>query len=167
MIPPDMEMIKVRGCITQEKFILNQTPKEMERILGLPQYSLKDGALIFVLTKLPSNNQFSLAKSYTQVAQNPTSAKAENAGLFTPEEIEIEKRIMKRDPLDNLKTMARNEWSVSGRNRLVKVKARKAQTGSGMTYSPGSGVPQWILDEEIESKLVATLAYQEKYIVIR
>lgn len=57
---------KVRGYITQEKFIRGRTPAEMEKILGLPSGELdSQGAIVEALDQIPTEKQFGL-RSYTQ-----------------------------------------------------------------------------------------------------
>ncbi|MFZ4546373.1 MAG: hypothetical protein ACOYN4_03005 [Bacteroidales bacterium] len=155
-------MARVQGCVTQENQVLGRTPQEMEKLLGFPTGYLAKGAIIYALTKLPKNSQFALASSYTNIATSKEEAIRENASRFTPEEIEIEKRIMKRDPLENQKNMSKNSWSESGSNRLVKVCALHPVHFS--QYPPGDGVKQWILLEDMDAKTVAVLGYNENYI---
>jgi hypothetical protein len=155
-------MARVQGCITQENQVLGRTPKEMELRLGFPTGYLAKGAIIYALTKLPKNSQFALASSYTNVATTKEAAIRENASRFTAEEIEIEKRIMKRDLLENEKNISKHSWSESGSNRLVKVCALHPVHFS--LYPPGEGVKQWILLEDMDAKTVAVLDYDEKYI---
>jgi hypothetical protein len=156
----------VRNCITQDKFIKGRTPQEMESLLGFPVGYLRGGAIILALCKLPENDEFALAQSYTNVLQDPKLAPAQNASLYTSTEIEVDRRILKRDPLDYLKTMARNCWSDIGTNRLVKVIANKHENSNTPTdsFPPGTGVPQWILVKPIEAVVVKTIAYNEKYL---
>jgi hypothetical protein len=161
-----METRLVQNCVTQEKFIKGRTPKEMESLLGFPEGYLRGGAIILALRKLPENHEFALAQSYTNVPQDPKLAPAQNAALFTPQQVEVDKRILKRDPLDYLKTMARNCWSGSGGNRLVKVTVNKTASYPGVNdiFPPGMGVPQWILVKPIEAEVVAKISYNDKYL---
>jgi len=59
---------RVRGYITQEKFVRGRTPEQMEKLLGLPEGELTtkgQGAIIEVLEQIPSEGQFEL-RGYTQ-----------------------------------------------------------------------------------------------------
>jgi hypothetical protein len=161
-----METRLVMNCITQEKFIKGRTPQQMENLLGFPAGYLRGGAIILTLRKLPANHEFALAQSYTNVSQDPKLASIQNASLFTSQERETDRRILKRDPLDYLKTMARNCWSDYGPNRLVKVIADKSANShtAGDSFPPGAGVPQWILLKPAEAEVVAKISYNEKYL---
>jgi hypothetical protein len=155
----------VMGCITQEKYILGKTPKEMESLLGFEEGFLRNGAIVLALSKLPENSEFELATSYTNVPQKPKENvvdTAESLKLKEKERIELEtdKRILKRDLQDYRKTMARNSWSESGVNRLVKVIPKIYSVKS---YPPGLGVPQWKLIKPVKAEIVGEFSYNQQY----
>jgi hypothetical protein len=154
---------KVKGFITQKGFLIGKTPQQMERLLGLPPFSLQNGAGIYALLQLPRNHQFSLAKGYSQMAQDSKTAKSENQARFSDKETEIEMRILKRSPLDYQKQMARNNWALEGNNCLVKVVGASKLSFSKENYPPGEGVPQWVLDEDMDAKLIASLNYDQPF----
>jgi len=48
----------IRGYVTQEKFIVGRTPEEIERILGLKNGTLKEGADVIWIDEIPKADQF-------------------------------------------------------------------------------------------------------------
>ena len=63
------EMIEVRGCITQERYIKGRSLVELERLLGFQKGRLDNGIVVATLIQLPNINQFELL-GYTQVAEH-------------------------------------------------------------------------------------------------
>ena len=56
---------EVRGYITQEKYVRGLTPTQMEAQLGLKPGTLKNGATVLSLDRVPEPHEFAL-RGYTQ-----------------------------------------------------------------------------------------------------
>src|SRR5690349_17336696 len=63
------EIIQVKGCITQERYIKGKTLPELERLLGVQHGRLSNGAVVAVLLQVPNEKQFKLL-GYSQVAEH-------------------------------------------------------------------------------------------------
>lgn len=135
------QIIYVKGCITQEKYIKGKTLAELERILGFQKGRLDNGMIVAALMQLPAANQFEVL-GYSQVAEHKFSADA-TKGL----DVNKLKEILRKDV-----------FTLSGNNRLVKVMAKTVHNehiDNDTQYPPGLGVPQWKLTGPIPAKVVA------------
>ena len=116
----------VSGYVTQLKFIAGRTLSQIEQLLGFQRLRLAAGATAIGLSHAPLD--FDLA-GYSTVAEHrmqPASG------------VDIEK----------IKAIARRGWTVSGSNRLVKIRAivpHDPDMDPDIQYPPGQGVPQWKL----------------------
>lgn len=141
------EIISVKGCITQEHFIKGKSLSELERLLGFQSGRLANGAVIAVLTQMPTAQQFELL-GYSQVAEH---------------------RFRGTDGLnvDKLKELVLKEtFTLAGHKRLVKVTANTPHSNlldNDTQYPPGLGVPQWKLTSRLSARVVAILEPEMVY----
>jgi hypothetical protein len=120
------DVTKVAGYITQDKFLAGRSLEEIERYLGFHKGRLAQGASFIKLARLPKIDEFELA-AYSMTAAHRYT---------TPPGLDIAK----------LKNLAMARWSLSGPDRLVKVRPgiqHDVSMGDDEQYPPGSGVPQW------------------------
>jgi hypothetical protein len=131
------DVVPVRGCFTQEKFIAGRRLDEIERLLGFHAGRFRTGVAVIALLTLPRKEQFDLG-AYTMV---PTHRGLKPAGL----------------DIDKLKSNAIATWSVSGFERLVRVQPNTPHDPNlspEVQYPAGRGVPQWILNTLLQGKVV-------------
>ena len=140
--------IQVTGYITQDKFLLGRKLSEIERLLGFQPGRLSQGATFIKLTELPKAGQFNLA-GYSMTAEHRHA---------TPRGLDVVK----------LKSLAFAQWTLSGRDRLIKVVpaiAHDRLMDPDEQYPPGEGVPQWKLLDPMSGVIVAQpKTSSEKYI---
>ncbi len=143
MPPAAPPVITLRGFFTSQKWLQRKTLSEIELLVGYRAGRLTTmGALVYGFTRVPENWEFELA-GYTNVsgglAMDPSwvaqdrqaAAYYAKTGLPSAE--------------TRLKDNARLSMSVSGPNRLIKVKPLLADPLD--TYPPGRGIPQWRVSE--------------------
>ena len=137
-------MPPLKGYITQEKFILGRTLKQIESILGFNSGRLAAGAAVYRFTRLPQPHEFEL-RGYTYLPDGGTV---------------VGKWVANMD-VDKLKELLRREiWSSSGFNRLVKV----VPVIDWGNYPTGLGAPQWELIKPVDAVLVRNLPnYNDVY----
>ena len=63
-------MVRIRGCVVSAKFVMGRSPAVAERILGLRDGDLRQGAALLRLVHLPTVADFDLA-GYTNVPAYP------------------------------------------------------------------------------------------------
>jgi hypothetical protein len=135
------EMIEVRGCITQERYIKGRSLPELERLLGFEKGRLDKGIVVAALIQLPNINQFELL-GYTQVAEHKFKG-------IDPKKLDVAK----------LKEMVMKEaFTLVGYKRLVKVIANtphNAKVDNDTQYPPGQGIPQWKLTSPLPARVAA------------
>lgn len=140
--------IKVRGYITQDKFLLGQSLAELEKRLGFHPGRLAWGASVVRLERLPLPNEFQLA-AYSMTAEHRHQG---------PTGLDIRK----------LKELARAVWSLQGGDRLIKilpVTPHNPHMGPDEQYPPGSGVPQWkIVGAGVPGAVVARILPGMRYL---
>jgi hypothetical protein len=128
------------GCFTQEKFIAGRKLVDIERSIGFHAGRLSKGGIVFAFLGLPEVDQFEVA-GYSMVA---THRFVLSPGL---------------DP-KKLKGDARKGWSLTGGDRLVKVRPA-IEHDSGMNpdfqYPHALGIPQWVLKVALPAKVTAVL----------
>jgi hypothetical protein len=133
------EMIEVRGCITQERYIKGRSLPELERLLGFAKGRLDKGIVVATLIQLPNINQFELL-GYTQVAEHKFKS-------IDPTKLDVAK----------LKKMVlREAFTLVGNKRLVKVIANtphNAKVDNDTQYPPGQGIPQWKLTSPLPARV--------------
>src|SRR5687768_15816416 len=119
------QIIKVSGCITEERYIKGKTLSEMERILGFQKGRLEKGVVVAVLMELPSADQFDLL-GYSQVAAHKFGSEA-----------------TKNLDVNKLKEMViKDKFTLVGHRRLVKVipnTPHNDQLNNDLQYPPGDG----------------------------
>jgi hypothetical protein len=71
---------RVGGYFTQAKYVLGQTPEELEHRLGLPAGELREGAIIQELSSIPRVEEFNL-RGYTNT---PGGQSYEAGGKYPP-----------------------------------------------------------------------------------
>lgn len=144
------DVVRVKGCVTQEKYLKGRTIQEIEKILGFQAGRLTAGATIAALQQVPETDQFELA-GYTQVATH---------------RFDKDKALAKLEE-NKLKQMLRtNVFAVNGPGRLVKVipvTPHDTLLDENIQYPPGLGVPQWKLTTLVWAKVVAKIKANEKY----
>ena len=116
----------VIGYVTKEKFIKGRRLAEIERILGYHAGRFAHGATFIKLNRLPSLNEFELA-AYSNVAGHR---------YRQPTDLDIPK----------IKKMAAESWSLTGFERLVKVRPgveHNVDMSPDLQYPPGQAAPQW------------------------
>lgn len=135
------EIIQVKGCITQERYIKGKSLPELESILGFQKGRLDKGMVVAALIQLPSVKQFELL-GYSQVASHKFGNDA-TKGL----------------DVDKLKEMVmKDTFTLTGFKRLVKVMANTThndQLDNDLQYPSGLGVPQWKLTGRLLARVVA------------
>ena len=154
----------VRGFITRERWLLGKTPREMAGLLGFDQSRMAQGARIFALLILPSNDQFDFAGHTHWSGGIPKDGPVE---LWPEEHKAIDRRFM-RSPEIRAKDNVRATWTLSGAERLVKVEAKTPHDQNSppaVQYPPGAGVEQWILRVGLLAQLVLELGPDERYLV--
>ena len=143
------EIIQIKGCITQERYIKGKTLAELERLLGFQQGRLDNGVVVAVLIQLPSVHQFELL-GYSQVAEHRYIGETEK-------NLDVAK--LKQMVLDDTFTLV-------GTKRLVKVMANTPHNDSlnnDIQYPPGQGVPQWKLTSRMPARVVDVVLPGEVY----
>ena len=134
------DKMPVGGYVTKDKFILGRTLQEIEDILGFQRGRLAQGMFVLALDRLPQQNEFQLA-AYSMTAEHH----------FTlPGDLEISK----------IKESAAGTWSLTGGDRLVKVRAvtpHDPNLDLDDQYPPGKGAPQWKLLARIPATCVAAV----------
>ena len=135
------QIIQVKGCITQERYIKGKTLPELERLLGFESGRLDKGIVVAALIELPTPHQFELL-GYSQVAEHK----------FNPDKT-------KGLDVNKLKELLRKEvFMLTGSKRLVKVIANKPHNDkldNDTQYPPGQGVPQWKLNTPLAARVIA------------
>jgi hypothetical protein len=143
MSPAAPPIVTLRGFFTAEKWLQGKTLSEMEALIGYRAGRLSTlGASVYRFTRVPENWEFEVA-GYTNVsgglAMDPAwvaqdrLAAAYHAKTGVP------------NAETRLKNNARASMSVSGPNRLIKVKPLLDDPLD--TYPPGRGIPQWRVSE--------------------
>ena len=135
------EMIEVRGCITQERYIKGRSLAELERLLGFAKGRLDKGIVVATLIQLPNINQFELL-GYTQVAEHKFKK-------IDPTKLDVNK----------LKEMVLKEaFTLVGNKRLVKIIANtphNTKVDNDTQYPPWQGIPQWKLTSAMPTRVAA------------
>jgi hypothetical protein len=132
------DKITVAGYVTQEKFIAGRDLRTMEQILGFQPGRFQHGVWIMRLDRLPGPAEFDLA-AYSMIAEHR---------FHKPADLNIAK----------LKQMAREKWSLSGGDRLVKVRPATPHDpglAPDQQYPPGLGAPQWKLIAPVPATVIA------------
>jgi hypothetical protein len=132
------ELAWVSGYVTKEKFVKGRRLVEIERILGYHAGRFAQGVTFIKLNRLPSLAEFELA-AYSNVAGHRYQQ---------PANLDIPK----------LKKLAAESWSVSGFERLVKVRpgiAHDDDMAPDLQYPPGDAAPQWKLTALLPGVVVA------------
>ena len=143
------EIIQVRGCITQERYIKGKSMPELERLLGLHKGRLANGAVVAVLLQIPTDRQFNVL-GYSQVAEHHFNSDV----LKSLDEAKL-KQIVINDA-----------FTLVGNKRLVKVIPNiphNDQLNNDAQYPPGLGVPQWKLTDRVSARVVSVLQADEVY----
>jgi hypothetical protein len=143
------QIIQVKGCITQERYIKGRSLPELERLLGFEKGRLDKGIVVATLIQLPNINQFQLL-GYTQVAEHKFKS-------TDPEKLDVNK----------LKEMVMKEaFTLVGNKRLVKVIANtphNAKIDNDTQYPPGQGIPQWKLISIIPARVTGIVLPGKSY----
>jgi hypothetical protein len=142
------EIIQVKGCITQERYIKGKTLGEMERLLGFQKGRLEAGVTVAALIQLPAVNQFELL-GYSQVAEHNFKADAEKLDITKLKQMVVEQT-----------------FSLVGNKRLVKVIANTRHNDgieNDLQYPPGLGVPQWKLTDRLSARVLDVVRPGEIY----
>ena len=143
------EIIQIKGCITQERYIKGKTLPELERLLGFKKGRLEKGVVVAALIQLPTVNQFDLL-GYSQVAGHKFNSDS-TKGL----------------DVDKLKELVLKEaFTLVGTKRLVKVMANTPHNdhlSNDEQYPPGEGVPQWKLTSRVSARVVDVVMPGEVY----
>ena len=143
------EIIRVKGCITQERYIKGKTLPELERLLGFQKGRLEAGAIVAALIQLPATHQFELL-GYSQIAEHHFGADATN-GLN----------------VNKLKELVLHDaFTLAGNKRLVKVMANTPHNttlDNDVQYPPGQGVPQWKLTSRLPARVINIIMPEEVY----
>ena len=143
------QIIQVKGCITQERYIKGRSLPELERLLGFEKGRLDKGIVVATLIQLPNINQFQLL-GYTQVAEHKFKS-------IDPEKLDVNK----------LKEMVlKDAFTLVGNKRLVKVIANtphNAKIDNDTQYPPGQGIPQWKLISIIPARVTGIVLPGKSY----
>jgi hypothetical protein len=154
------EFALVRGYITRERGLLGKTPKEMARLLGFPEYRVANGAKVYALVYLPTNEQFEL-KGYTYWPGGiPTGMTESPVAQWSAKNAAIDKQWM-REPEVRVKDNLRKSWTLSGPERLVRIQVNTPDDGR---YPIGAGIEQWRLVVPLEARLEWELGPDESYL---
>jgi hypothetical protein len=157
-----MQTSLVKGFITRERWMLGKTPREMARLLGFSESRMSEGARIFALMILPSNDQFAFAGHTHWSGGKPVSGSPD---LWPARQAGIDERFM-RSPEVRAKDNVRSTWTLTGAERLIKVETvvtHRQDVPSWTQYPPGAGVEQWILLDSLPARLVAELGPEDRY----
>ena len=143
------EIIQIKGCITQERYIKGKTLPELERLLGFKKGRLDNGVVVAALIQMPMANQFELM-GYSQVAGHKFNSDS-TKGL----------------DISKLKELVLKEtFTLVGVKRLVKVMANTPHSdhlSNDEQYPPGEGVPQWKLTSRVSARVVDVVMPGEVY----
>ncbi|WP_165250581.1 hypothetical protein [Paludisphaera soli] len=152
----------VTGYITRERWVLGKTPREMAWLLGFDERRMAEGAEIFALLMLPSNDHFAFVGHTHWSGGKPAGGPVE---LWPAQYEEIDRRFM-RGPEVRAKDNVRATWTLTGPDRLIKVETKTKHDKnlpSKVQYPPGAGVEQWKLLVGCLAELVRELGPDEKY----
>lgn len=143
MSPAVASTTVLRGFFTSQKWLRGKTLGEMERLIGYRTGRLSShGASVYAFTRVPELWEFDV-KGYTNVsgglnispewalAEQKAAAYYANTGM--------------KDSVTRLKASARATMTVTGIDRLVKV--RPLLDDPFDSYPAGSGIPQWRVSE--------------------
>jgi hypothetical protein len=154
------EFALVRGYITRERSLLGKTPKEMARLLGFPEYRVANGAKVYALVYLPTNEQFEF-KGYTYWPGGiPTGMTESPVAQWSAKNAAIDKQWM-REPEVRAKDNLRKSWTLSGPERLVRIQVNTPDDGR---YPIGAGIEQWRLIVPLQARLEWELGPDEPYL---
>ncbi len=136
-------LMTLRGFFTSQRWLRGKTLTEMESLIGFRTGRLSTlGASVYGFSRIPENWEFELA-GYTNVsggmktdtawvaADRAAALYYANSGMRSAETVRM----------DN----ARSSMTISGPNRLIKVKPLLGDPTD--TYPPGQGIPQWRVSE--------------------
>ncbi len=131
------------GFFTSQKWLCGRSLSELEGLLGYRVGRLTaKGACVYAFTRLPENWEFDV-KGYTNVSGglniDPEWAAADRqaAAYYA--------RTGMRSSETVLKDNARASMTISGPNRLIKVKPLLSDPND--PYPAGKGIPQWRVSE--------------------
>jgi hypothetical protein len=147
-------MANVSGWITQEKYILGSTPAEMEDLLGVPSGYFSHGAVVWALQRLPHPNEFELGGFTHWPGGRPRGVQPDTSIPSTPAFV------------SKHKGFARDSWSLTGPDRLVKVVPNWAPAHVD-TWPVGKGVKQWKILTEIPAFESMRLGANQPYLPYR
>jgi hypothetical protein len=143
------EMIEVRGCITQERYIKGRSLAQLEQLLGFAKGRLDNGIIVAALIQLPNINQFQLL-GYTQVAEHKFKG--------------IDPKKLDENKLKEL--VLKEAFTLVGYKRLVKVIANtphNAKVDNDTQYPPGQGIPQWKLTSALPARVTGIVTRGKAY----
>jgi len=143
------QVIQIKGCITQERYIKGKSLPELERLLGFQKGRLEKGIVVAALLQLPTFHQYELL-GYSQVAAH-----------------QFNRTVTKGLEVNKLKEMVVSEiFTLSGSKRLVKIMANQPHNdrlGNDTQYPPGQGVPQWKLTTPLFAQVIAVVLPGKTY----
>jgi hypothetical protein len=143
MSPAAAPIVILRGFFTSQKWLQRKTLAEIELLIGYRAGRLSTlGASVYAFTRVPENWEFEVA-GYTNVsgglAMNPEWVAQDRLAAAYHAKTGVPSSETK------LKENARFTMSISGPNRLIKVKPLLDDPLD--TYPPGRGIPQWRVSE--------------------
>jgi len=149
------DKIEMKGFVTSEKYLLNQTLPEIEKRLGFQEGRLSEGATFLVAERIPQKGEFE-TRGYSQVAGHKH--------VPLDKQINTEGHPLEGYNKDALQTRAQNAMS---EDRLIKVVPKKEHNPNikdDQQYPPGSGVPQWEVTSKIPFKVESVVEGGGKYV---
>lgn len=148
---------KIKGYITDAKYLWGVGYRAIERKFGFPNSSLRSGFGIYRLKEIPRAEQI-LVRPYSQIDEELF---ARQMGLDVGQLEHIsEKELSKKYKdifgldLSVLKRNALNELEKVGIRNIVKIIAKNRIIWPGNESFIGEGIPQWKLISEVHAELI-------------
>lgn len=140
--------IVLRGFFTSQKWVSGKSLSELEGLIGYRPGRLgSQGASVYAFNRVPENWEFDV-KGYTNVSGGMNidpkwlAADAAAAGYYAKTGMRSSETVLK----DN----ARASMTVTGPNRLIKIKPILDDPSD--PYPPGMGIPQWRVSDQAAQK---------------
>jgi hypothetical protein len=125
-------MDRIRGYVTQQKFVAGRTLEEIEKILGYQKGRLAAGISYAKLLRKPLPSEFELV-GMSQVPEHKHRM---------PDGLNIAK----------IKELAMSSWSITGSDSLIKIMPatpHNLHLALDLQYPPGWGCHQWKLVSDV------------------
>jgi len=143
------------GYFTKAIHFRMQQATEIERRVGYPYGTLRQGYWLLLLQQLPEPQQFEF-RGYSQMSGGVPMGHLPSSTGVTAEQSLRGQGV----DLDRLKRkVIADVFRLSGPERLAKV----VPNGRPASYPPGSGIPQWELTEPLRFRVAAWIGAGELY----